>query len=407
VMRLGVRMAEQSPLLIGKSVGLSIVQIGMAPVAPDLEPGTRIPPDIARQRARERYAAELEAHGATAEAGWVRSQGERMDALFQQVQEALAVSTAQEQTYFPPLQLLGWWALGVVLLKQIAVLVMVWVVAILLGRLRQPTGGGWSRATWLGMSLALLGVPAALIGAIGGLPQVWDGLDPIMTVRLLAALVALWGVGRWWGRSSARRPSIRPSVGLWLAICVFVVLMPFLLVGMMGSMHLVWSSLALGLGLLAVLGLVRWTGRRATEAARPRWQPALVALVSVLPTTIWVFRARYLLAWDTQFRHHILGIQSLNQENFGGVGNTLPILVLLPIGLLAFFVLCRVAALDLPVRAGIARGLRQTIPVAVGLLTAAYLVTLVPTVAEDHRTDRRIEQTLQDELGAAEEAVAH
>src|SRR5205085_5375050 len=135
----------------------------------------------------------------------------------------------------------------------------------------------------------------------------------------------------------------------------------------------------------------------ARAEVRPRWQPGLVALVSVLPTTIGIFRARDLLAWDTVFRQQVLGLAS-PYENFGGVGNLLPLLVLLPLALLTFFVLCRVAALDLPVRAGLARGLRQTIPLAVGLLIAAYLGTLVPTVAEDRRADRQIQQTLQDEL---------
>src|SRR5207302_751856 len=75
VMRLGIRMAEQSPLLIGKSVGVDMFHFGMASVEPAPE---YIPLDVIRRTARDRYVADLEAHGASAEASWVRSQGARM-----------------------------------------------------------------------------------------------------------------------------------------------------------------------------------------------------------------------------------------------------------------------------------------------------------------------------------------
>jgi hypothetical protein len=115
-----------------------------------------------------------------------------------------------------------------------------------------------------------------------------------------------------------------------------------------------------------------------------------------------VFGNRYLLAWDTHFREQLLGLTSPYQESFTGLGDVLPALVLLPVGLLAFLVLCRVAALNLPVAFGITRGLRQTAPAAVALLLACYLVALVPTVAEDYRTDRQIVHVLRDELGFPE-----
>jgi hypothetical protein len=321
-----------------------------------------------------------------------------MDALYQRVQKALIASQSHEETLFPPLQLLGWWVVGVVLLKQIGALGILWIAAVLLGRLPTASGAGGSRLTRLGAGLVLLLVPVALISALSGLPQAWAAVDVEMTVRLLAAIVALWVAVQWWGRRSSPMPATHPSTGLWLIIAVLVTLAPFLLFG---------PILVIGLVLLGLLGLARWCGRRAKAAGRPRWQPALVALVSVLPSTIWVLRARDMLAWDTHSREQILVFLSSYQENSGGMENALPLLVLVPLGLVAFFVLCRVAALELPVRSGIARGLRRTVPAAVGLLIAAYLATLVPTVAEDRRADRQIQQTLQDELVAAEGAAPH
>ena len=160
------------------------------------------------------------------------------------------------------------------------------------------------------------------------------------------------------------------GLGVWVGLSVLVLLLPFILVGMIGSMELLWDSLGVGLGLLVLLALARSLGRRAASLeARPRWQPALVALISLLPTAVWVFRNRYLLAWDTHFREQLLGLPA-PYENFGGVGDHLPALILVPVALLTFLVLCRVAALDLPMAFGVARGLRQTASAAVGLLVA-------------------------------------
>src|SRR5207244_1069402 len=76
--------------------------------------------------------------------------------------------------------------------------------------------------------------------------------------------------------------------------------------------------------------------------------------------------------------------------------------VFVPAALLLFVALCRVAALDLPLRAGLSRSLRRTVPYALTLLAVLYLAVLVPTTATDRALESHVEHTLTDELAYLE-----
>jgi hypothetical protein len=70
----------------------------------------------------------------------------------------------------------------------------------------------------------------------------------------------------------------------------------------------------------------------------------------------------------------------------------------LPAALICFFVLCRVAALDLPLLPGMARGIRRTAPVAVALLAVLYVAGLTPTVTADRALEAHATQWITDEV---------
>jgi len=169
---------------------------------------------------------------------------------------------------------------------------------------------------------------------------------------------------------------------------------PFLLVVPMGSIPLLWGSLGAGLALIGLLALAQQAGGRGAGAG---WRPATVAGISLLPSTLWLCLARYGLVRDGTFITRVFGI-TLYTEASGSFAGALPALILLPAALLPFLVLCRVAALRLPLRTGWAQGVRQTAPYAIGLLALVYAGALIPAVAADRAVESQLNLMLTDPL---------
>lgn len=343
VMRLGVRMTDGSPMAIGKLVGIAIFQIGARP-SPGQSRASGSWESLSKAR-RERYAARLAASGETAEATWVRDQGERLDATRAQIGRAM-----QANGFLGSLQLLqASWIVGLVLLRQIGVLLLLWAAVLLLAR-----AGGRGREA-------------------------------------------------------------RPARRIWLAVYSALFLAPCLLAAPFGSIPLLVAGQGIGLSLVGAVALARWIGRR--RSGRPgdpegdpsdgkeyAWQPALVGLVAVVPSTVFLYLGweaiRRGLGWASAiepFRqlYGLVGVQTTP-----GLEVALPAVVVLPAALLAFLVLCRVAALELPLVAGLARGVRRVAPYAAALLALLYLGSLVPTVAADRALESYLVQTTTDELGS-------
>jgi hypothetical protein len=383
LMRMGAQIADGSPLPIGKPAGVEIFDLGWKPVPePNADP-PRMPStleeDRERKARRERYAASLDQGGQPDQAAWVRSEGERVDHL------RVRVRSLQADDFF--LRSLLWlgicWKLGPVLLRQMLALLVLWGIAIGLGRLRS------SRA----------GAPGT------------------------AATAAPWPVLKWY---------------VWLAIYLALVLAP------LASLTPVWSNnllsgvsdqlfvaaLFLGLTLTGLFALAHRRGRRAPAAHEvrprvgmgPRWQPALVAAVCVLPSAallplVWeAIRSGSGRALPSPAAEVAAAIQSVATVMVGlmlfsepvrgvevipdlGIGVLTP--AVLPAALLAFLVLCRVAALGLPLRTGLARGVRRAAPYAVALMAALYLASLVPTIAADRALDQHLNQMLVEAPGTS------
>jgi hypothetical protein len=346
VMRLGVRMTDGSPMVIGKLVGDAIFQIGVPPLpAVSGRSPASDSSDSRSKAARERYVARLESSGETAEAAWVRDQGERIDAMRAQISRMAEANGFEASLLDAHLQQLqASWLAGMVLLRQIGVLLLVWAAALLL--VRASGRGGEARTAW------------------------WT----------------------------------------WLLVYAGLFLAPSLLVVPFGSSPLLLSAQGVGLALAGTVALMRWVGRRRAaivEGDRPNgkeyaWQPALVGLIAVLTST-----AILTLGWEA-IRRDLGGASAMEpfRQLYSLVGvQTTSVLeaalpAVLPAALLVFLVLCRVAALERPLAAGLARGVRRVAPYAVVLLTLLYLGSLVPTVAADRALDHDLVRTTTDELGS-------
>jgi hypothetical protein len=349
VMRLGVRMTNGSPMVIGKLVGIAIFQIGASPPPPP--PGQPRPSGSREARekaARERYLARLASSGQTAEAAWVRDHGVRLDATRAQISR-VAESNAQLVCL---LRFQSVWIIGLVFLEQIGVILPLWGAALLLA---------WTCAT-----------------------------------------------------GSAVLPPVRTQ---WLVVYVALFLAPCLMAASIGSLPLIEDGQVVGLALVGAVMLARWIGRRARaqdpEDDRPNgtdcaWQPGLVGFIVPLPSTallslgFWAIRRG--CGWGDGIEP-FAPLYNTPDWEASHLERVVPLLAVLPAVLIVLFILCRVAALELPVVAGLAWGVRRVAPYAVALLVALYLGSLVTTAAADRALETYLEQTTTDELSAMAQRI--
>src|SRR5689334_7999957 len=103
----------------------------MAPATPEAVARHSPRSESERRQRWERYAADLHAHGKTAEAAWVRAAGQRVDALHHRLRRALDAPTDHARDW-PPRGLAVWWEFGVILVQQLAVLLALWAGVLLL-----------------------------------------------------------------------------------------------------------------------------------------------------------------------------------------------------------------------------------------------------------------------------------
>jgi hypothetical protein len=388
IMRLGARITDGSPLLMGKLVGQAIFQIAFNPVPrqpwpqialarPDPITGQRFrsptPEEIEELRAqrRERYATELAAMGDAEGAAWVRETSERMQAFEARCRQAL--DEAQESATRAMMGFAAWWTCGLLLLWQLIPLALLWGIGQLLSRRSSIVGAARRQPEG-----------AARIAELGA----WHG------VGLLLLLTPTFLLLPWWGTADAE-------------MLFYVGLLAGML--LLGALTLAWDA-------------GRKRRRAPVEVAdvteRPtRWQPALVACLAVLPMmacllaigatlqrvlgetpTGWVaFLSGPLVPLGVVMRSFYVFQPMLGLEPAPNPGALVATLALLPALLVAYLVLLRVAACDLTLRAGMARGLCRTAPIALAMLAALYLVSIPFTVAADHSVDARLEQMVTDE----------
>jgi hypothetical protein len=242
------------------------------------------------------------------------------------------------------------------------------------------------RASSIEDSLALL-PPERLLG--------W-WVFGLVLLRQIAALLALWGAAALLAllRDPEREDRSRLDSEVWIGISLALMMTPFLLVAPMGSIPLLWVSLVAGLALIGLLALAQLAGRRGSSAD---WRPVTVAIITLFPSTLWLCMARYGVLRDGTFITRVFGIM-LYTEASGSFTSALQALILLPAALLPFLVLCRVAALRLPLRTGWVQGVLQTATYAIGLLALAYAGALIPAVAADRAAESQLNLMLTDPL---------
>lgn len=404
VMQLGMTMAHASPLMIGKTVGLAIFETGTSPVPPDppLSAPSREAFDAAMRERHQRYEKALLAQGQTAEADWVRAQRERGELLRNRTNQVQA--EWQSLGGMSPERWEGWWTFGILLLEQIGVLLALWAGAALLARIRDAEPAGLTRPAaigWAAVTMLVLTTTSVLIAAAPTFGLSWRSLDFEMAARLFAGLIVLLCAMNIAARG---RKLGGANTGGYLmvaaAICVAIVVVPTLLWTATGSTPLLEGSLLTGLAAMGALGMAGRAGRRpVSRESRPRWKPALVALLAIVPSAALTFLGRDILALSESLTSRLLASHSGMwagdpQANPG----LLPMLLLLPVILLLLFQLCRVVALRMPFWSGMGRGLGQTAPRAIMMLLAVYLVALVPTIARDRAAEHRLDRVLTDEL---------
>lgn len=346
VLRLGVRLQEQSPLVLGKEIGDALFYLGMAPATPKAVARKSPRSERERRQRRERYAAYLEAHGGAAEAAWVRDQGERVDALHRRIRHA-SDALLDHAPDGPPRGFAVWWEIGVVLVQQIAVIL----------------------ALWGGILLLTLHLDRQTWGA-GPLPLVpWAAAHVVLFCAPMVTSLALRG----------------GAIAFWQENAVAGIVMS---------------------ALLGIARLVRTCRQRRTGPALPPHlvtptpsTSALIALISIaLPIAL------LMPSWS------FVTLETLGGSIFGlpgwgpPLGVILPEVAFLPAMLLCCLALCWGAVLGLPVVAGLCRGLRQAAPYAVALLSLLYLASSVSTCSANAEATRQMELALTDQLAAMETA---
>jgi hypothetical protein len=355
VMRLGLRLQDQSPSLIGKQVGQAIFYTGMAPGMKEPSKQPTVSAEDRRRRARDGYAADLEAHGDISGAAWVRYESERAEALYARIRRAAA-----SPDYWPLRSgphLAAWWEFGLVLLEQMVVLLCLWGGLALLGRLldRKEEGAVVAcSARWLKVGPLSIGP--------------WTVVYLVLFVAPIVVSMLVFGV----------------EIDSWIDLWPFVP----------------------GVFLTGLLDLARYVGKcRQLRAASSLCScderqacrgPALMALaIATVPMTL-VVPVCILISPVINVFGLSEPYQALGQIGFASA------LALIPAMLLAYLALCRAALLGLPPLIGTCRGVRQAAPYAVAFLMLLFIAAAGPTDRADRTITQQIEQSLVDELGALE-----
>lgn len=407
LMQLGMTMAGASPLIVGKSVGLGIFQIGTSPVPPDppLSAPSRTALDAAKRERQQWYERSLQVRGEMAEADWARTEREKGDAIQNQIQRAIT-SWRDLEPPSTPEGWAGWWTFGILLLAQIAVLLAIWGGSALLARLRAPAPADAPTAAasgWAALAMALLVTTYVVIAVTPIFGLSWHDLDDGIVLRLFAGLVVFLAASKFWprGGSTAAGAAGKQTTLLWIAAFLAVCLVPTVLWTATGSIGLLRGSLLSGIASMSVLAVARRSGRRGVGTdTQPSWKPALVAFLCVLPGVVLSFMGREVLSSSNSFTARLLALHSTTWDGYPSAGpwSFLGALLVLPGALLLLFQLLRVVALQQSVRLGMARGLRQTASAAVVMLLAVYLAALVPTIARDRAAERQLERMLSDQM---------
>jgi hypothetical protein len=374
-----------------KRLGLSIFDEGSRRVPHDTGPWRLSSHQELREHRRAPYLRYLRRHGEHTEADWVQSQAREVDAGWESLDRAMSAGSPHAQS---DLWLGLGWATGLLLIKQIVVLLALWAVAALFGRLRGSDCGtpGARCPVWMAVWLVIFLAPFAVVAAIG--PDYrWPGS---LEAGIAALLIILLGAGWLYGWQRRHQgPGREPAVGATVAVYLLVALMPLVLVTLLAPIYLLWAYCG-GVLLVALLAAARYAGRTVTESeAQPGWRPWLVALLAVATTALGAAVTSPLLLQPGGVLAVLLPTPLPGEA--GDHANIVPLLVLLPAALLVYFQLLRVAALRLPLRAGLARGLRHTTPYAIALLVVLYLVALVPTVAVERSIGERIARSIAGE----------
>jgi hypothetical protein len=390
IMRLGATLADGSPSIIGRLVGNAVFWIGLAPVPPEPPLRIRVPAPLAgrpdwrpptpeeqarhNQARRERYAGRIAAEGAAGEAKWIRDTGRQLDRMQQQYRAWMTEAT--DDAYQRTLRLAGWWLYDLTLLRQIAALLLLGVLAAWLARRAEREEGiPMDTGTWGVIYLLLFLTPALIL-----VPHWWtDALagsgSALLVVALLLGLSFSCALAlvQWRAMRRLARGEELPADGqqdspwVWTALAVFAACVPA----------------------LAAHSFLRAAGEIRLGGAVPPWPDFIVgatmASLGHLGMRMYPFgEFSSLTGGGTPEEDPALRLQ---------FATTLPVLLLL------FFAFWRVAAGNLPLWSGLGRSLRRTAPVAVVLLAALYLVSLAPTIAADRSVERYVEQALVDELG--------
>jgi hypothetical protein len=346
VMRLGLRIRDQSPLLAERLIGDAIFYLAMAPATSQAVARNSASGDSDRRQRRERYAAYLERQGGTVEAAWVRYEGERGDVIQQRIRRARD-RLGDHTPYWPPRGLAVWWELGVILLQQLAALLALWagVRLLALGVDRKSLGAGSPRVgPWIAVQAALLCAPVLVsFASQRGAPPHWQEYAIAGT-----SMTATLGVCRRQGLCRQRRNGHAPP---------------------------------------------------ARPEAQSRWVFGSMALFSLVPSI------PLLILYLGIVSHETDGGSSFGLLWWGPpLGFIFPEVIFLPALTLCWLALCWGAGLGLTVGASFCRGVRQVAPYLVALLVMCYLGSSVPAANANAEAALQIELTLTDELAAMEAA---
>jgi hypothetical protein len=330
VIRLGQQLGAV-PSVRAYWMGLTLCDIGLSPHRKETDrQHTSWALDARRKGERDRWLAYLDAHDQSGQAQWLRDVSVQMKDLRERRDSQLEAAQAAD----PFRTLVGWWTVGIVLLRQLGGLLALWGATLLLRF--------WPRRR----------------------------------------MVSNWSAGK-----------------KWFAVGLVQLLVPPVLIWVFGLAKHLRDSLMVSLLLAGLLGLAWFSGRRIDAApgdrdrrVAPSWRTALIAAVSLLPSTLLLMLFRGDPVFDTEFVWRLLRLPIGLEYR---AGNPALLLIVLPTLLLAFSQLCRVVALRLPLRNGLVRGIHVTVPVAILLLAFVYLAALVPTVATDRVNEQRLERALR------------
>jgi hypothetical protein len=404
VMQLGMRLLESSPTTIGRHVGLAMFWEGGYSV-PLVHPSypNREAADYALRQRKARYERLLRSHGETVEADWVHAQKERADRIGDQlhIQQALW----DQNVPFSHGRWTGWWTLGFLILRQVFLLAALGLAATLWAVRPVPTptrAHRSSHAGWQALGMAVLVLAQLLITVGRSFGLIWSNIDPELVLRLMLAIGLGCGLAQLLARARARQDGHGRAVNVpsWAGVSLALLITPFVLWMATGSAVVLGTAMTAGLVSIGMLAVAHASGNQQKRAVRyPRWRPELVALIAVLPSAGLLFVAREVLALSGEAT---LLLTSQSSPYLGLVsadpGRLIPGLIFLPAAILLFAQMLRVAARREAFADGMARGLRRTAPIAVGLLLAIFVVALVPTIRSDRAAVHFYDQAVKDQL---------